>query len=424
MSAVPAWLPWPRSEIWANRAFTLLWTGQTISELGSEVSTVAIPLLALVTLHATTSQVGVLSALGRLPFLLFLFAGVWVDRSRRRPVLIGSDVARAVLLLGIPVAALAGVLSFPLLAGTIFLVMVLTVWFETAYQSYLPSLVERRQLIDGNTRLESSRAAARVLGPSVGGVAVQLLTAPVAIVFDALSFVASAALVLRIRHAEPAPEPASGEGLRSVLADIVAGFRFLGGDPVQRAVTLGIGIANWAWAMELAMYYVFVVRALGLPAALIGVSVAGGGPGALIGSAIAARVQRRFGVCAAIVGGLTIFAAGMLLIPLTPRVTAVAVPMLAVAGFVSAFGGQMCAVNVLTLRQSVTPRGLLGRVNASFFFVALGVSPLGSLAGGFLGQALGLRQALLVAVAGMFAAPLLLLLSPLRRVRDLPEEAP
>src|SRR5262249_27019199 len=182
---------WPSAAFWSSCAFTVLWTGQTISELGSEVSTVALPLIALTTLQATTSQMGLLSALSRLPFLLYVFAGVWVDRTRRRPVLIGSDVARAVLLLALPAAALAGVLSFAVLGAVVFLVMLLTVWFDTAYQSYLPSLVERSQLLDGNARLQSSKAAAQVAGPSLGGLAVQVLTAPIASLLDALSFLAS-----------------------------------------------------------------------------------------------------------------------------------------------------------------------------------------------------------------------------------------
>jgi len=405
----------------SNRGFALLWAAQSVSELGSEVSTVALPLVALATLQVTTAQMGLLSALSRLPFLLYLVAGVWVDRSRRRPVLVGADLGRAVLLLAVPAAALAGVLSFPLLAAVVFLGMVLMVWFDTAYQSYLPSLVDRSRLMEGNTRLEGSKAAAQTVGPSLGGIAVQLLTPPIAIALDALSFLASAALVWRIRHEEAVPERTAGGGVRGVVDDVVEGFRFLAGDRVQRAVTLGLGVVNLAWAMELALYFVFLVRVLHLPAPLVGVSLAGGGPGALAGTAVAGRVQRRFGVCAAIVGGLLLFAAGALLIPLAPAAPAVAVPMLVVAGFVMAVGGQLCAVNVLTLRQSATPDRLLGRVNASFFFVVLGVSPLGSLAGGLLGQAVGPRQALLVAIAGMFAAPVILLLSPLRHVRDLPE---
>jgi len=414
-----AW-PWTRSAIWSNRAFTLLWTGQTISEVGTQISDVALPLVALTVLQATTSQMGLLNALGRLPFLLYVFAGVWVDRTSRRTVLIGSDVARALLLLTLPAAALAGVPSLPLLAAVVFLLMFLTVWFDTAYQSYLPAIVGRTELLDGNARLESSRAAAKAVGPSAGGLAVQALTAPVAVVLDALSFVASAVLVQRIRVREPAPERTGGLGVRSVLDDIVEGFRFLVGDPVQRAVTIGLGVVNLAWAMELALYFVFAVRVLHLPAPLVGLSLAGGGPGALLGSAVAARLQRRFGAGPAIVGGLLTFAAGALLIPASPDVQTVAVPMLVVAGFVMALGGQVCAVNVLTLRQRATPDRLLGRVNASFFFVVLGVSPLGSLAGGLAGQLVGPRLALFVAVAGMFASPLFLVLSPLRRVRDLP----
>lgn len=431
--------------VWKDRDFVRLWVGQTTSQLGSQVTLVASPLVAIVYLHVGPSQMGLLGALGRLPFLLYIVAGVFVDRSQRRPVVIRTDLLRGLLLLTIPLAAAFGVLSFWLLATVTVVVMALTVWFDIAYMSYVPGLVQRGNLMQANTIMESSRSGAQVVGPSVGGVLVQVLNAPTALVLDAASYFASGFAVWRIRAPEvvaaeepssaatggpadgPAPTPRLGARLRSVGGSIHEGLAFVGGHRILRPLAVAIGINNLAWAAELTLYVLFMRRGLGLSPALIGITLAATGPGALLGSMLAGRTARRFGLSGAIIGGLGLFAGSALLIPFAPHAPAAGVPVLMLAAVGMAAGGQICAVNVLTTRQTITPDRLLGRVNASFRFVALGVSPLGSLLGGLLGTTLGLRQGLLIAICGMFAAPIIVLLSPVRRVRtmaDASDETP
>jgi MFS family permease len=492
---------WFGSPLWRNRDFVLLWGGETVASFGAMVGAVVVPLLAVQTLHAGAGQMGLLGAAGKLPFLLYVVAGVWVDRVSRRPVLIGANLARALLLLLIPIEAVAGVLSLGLLAATLFAAATCTVWFDTAYMSYLPSLVARDQLVEGNSLLESTRAAAQVAGPSLGGILVQVLTAPVAVLVDAVSLLASAAMIWRIRRPEgtaegtaaaaagetaaqsgkahpgagpgrsgspnssrhaaaipgarlnagaggsPSAGPAASRnsagqdaspdgagpgagrgsagrrGLRGVRADLMEGFRFVAGSRTLRPLALAIGLSNAAGAAEVALYVIFLVTDLGLPAALVGVTLAGAGPGTLVGALFAGRTARRIGISGAIIGGLALFAAATLLIPLTPHGTPAAVPLLVVAGFLMAVGGQTCAVNVMSLRQAITPDRLQGRVNASFRFLGLGLSPLGALAGGLVGAALGARPALFLAAAAMVAAPVIVACSPVRRIRALPGSA-
>jgi MFS family permease len=409
--------------VWREPDFLKLWIGQTASQLGSQVTRVASPRVAVVYLHASAGQMGVLGALGRLPFLLYLVVGVWIDRMRRRPVVIGSDLARGVLLLGVPLAAFAGVLSFWLLAALTFLVMLLSVWFDIGYMSYVPGLVEKKNLMQANTIMESSRSSAQFAGPGVGGVLVQVLTAPAAILIDCASYFVSAFAVWRIRKPEPAPEPSAGHGIRGVASSIGEGMRFLVKHPTLRPMAIAIGINNLAWAAELALYVLFLARTIGLSAPLIGLTLAASGPGALVGSMLAGKVQKKIGLAGAIVGGLLLFAAAALLIPFAPHQPAVAVPVLMVAAFCMSLGGQVCAVNVLTTRQIITPDRLQGRVNASFRFLALGVSPLGSLLGGLLGTVAGTQPALFISIAAMFLGPIVMLVSPVRRVRQIPETA-
>ena len=408
---------WFGHDLWTNRDFTHLWWAQSLSQIGSQVSVVAIPLIALQTLHADAQAMGLLQAVGRLPFLLYLFAGVWVDRTARRPVMIATDLGRAALLVGLLVAAVTHILTLTLLGAAIVLSMLLTVWFDTAYMTAVPTLVPRARLMDANTRLETSRSAAQAVGPAAGGVLVQVLTAPVGLAVDAVSFLASAVLVRRIRVVES--DPAGGRpGVRAVFADLAEGLRFVFGHRLLRPLAIGLAISNLAWAAELALYFIFLVRKIGLPPSLIGLTLAAAGPGAVIGSMLAGRVRARFGVATAIIGGLAVFAVAALLIPLATGGVAVEVAMLMVAGFLMSVGGQVCAIHVLTLRQSVTPDRMLGRANATFRFVALGISPLGALGGGVLGVHIGLTAALRVAIGGMFLAPLVMLATPVRRAGE------
>jgi predicted MFS family arabinose efflux permease len=404
---------WFADDLWRNRDFARLWWAQTWSQMGSQVTVVAIPLIALITLNAGPQGMGVLQALGRLPFLLYLFAGVWVDRTRRRPVMIAADLGRGAILVAILATGVTHTLTLWMLGAAVLLSMLLTVWFDTAYMTVVPSLVERAHLMSANTRLETSRSAAQAIGPAVGGALVQALTAPVAVAVDALSFVASAALVRRIKTVE---DPPAHETLtvRSVFGSLIEGLRYVFSHRLLRPLAIAIAVNNLAWAAELALYFIFLVRTAHLSPALIGLTLAAAGPGAVVGSMLAGRVRRWRGTASAIIGGLGVFAIGALLIPFAAGGVAVEVVMLMAAGFFMSAGGQVCAINVLTLRQSVTPDRLLGRANATFRFVALGMSPLGSLGGGLLGAAIGLRTALFVSIGAMFLAPLIVLFSPVR----------
>jgi predicted MFS family arabinose efflux permease len=408
-----------RSRLWGHRDFNLLWAGQTVSQFGSQVSAVALPLIAVISLGATPAQVGVLGFLARLPFLLYLFAGVWVDRVRRRPVLVATDLARGLVLLVVPAAAWLGVLRVEVLYATLFAVMTLSVWFDTAYMSYLPSIVAREELVDGNTRLEMSRSAAQIGGPGLGGVLVQAVGAPFAVIADAVSFVVSALLVGRIRAPEPAPErPADQAG---VLAGITEGLRFVFGHPRLRLLVIAVGIGNLAWAVQMSLFILFASRTVGVPPAMIGLVLAAAGPGALAGTLLAGRSLRRVGLGPTLILALAVFGGAALLIPLAPAGRpALAAAMLAGAQFLQALAFQVSSINFVSLRQAISPAGLLGRVNATFRFVGLGVSPLGALAGGALATAVGTRPALLAAALGLLVSPPMLLASPVRHLREAP----
>jgi MFS family permease len=394
--------------------FNLLWGGQTVSQLGTQVSLLALPLTAVTALGAGAAQMGVLGAMGRLPALLYLVAGVWIDRTRRRPVLIAADVARAAVLLTVPLAALLGVLRIELLYAAVLLVAVLTVWFDIAYMSYVPSLVRQDQLVEGNSRLELSRSVAQVAGPGLGGLLVQALTAPIAVAVDAASFLVSALLVARIRSVEG---QAASAGRRGVWREVAEGLRFVVGHPVLRSLAGAIAISNFFWALQLAVYVLYLSRGLGMPAPAIGLVVAATGPGAVLGTLLAGTTVRRAGIGPTVTAGLALFGAAALAFPLAPAygdAPLASVALLAAAQGTMSLGGQVTAINVLSLRQGITPPALQGRSNASFRFLGVGVSPLGSLAGGLLGSLVALRPTLLVAALGLLLAPALLLLSPVR----------
>jgi MFS family permease len=403
--------------VWRNRDFVRLWSGQTFSQFGAYVSTIVVPLLAIETLHAGADDLGLLGMLSKLPALLYIVAGVWIDRVRKRPALIMTNLVRAVLLLMIPVEVALGVLSIGLLGATLMISAVLTVWFDTAYMSYLPGLVGREHLVEANSRMESARATAQLTGPSVGGLLVQAVTAPVAIILDGLALLGSVFLLGRIRHEEPAPAPRSGpRGVRRAWTDLVEGLRFLAGHAVLGPLMRAIAISNVAWAAETTLYVIYLVAVLHLPASLVGLTLIGAGPGALVGALAAGPLGRRLGSGGAICVGLAGFCLSTLLIPLTPPAVAAALPMLIAAAFLMAGSGAVSAITVESLFQRATPDRLLGRVNGSFRFLTVGLWPLGALVGGLLGSAIGPRAALFSAVAAMAIAPVLVWFSPVRRL--------
>jgi MFS family permease len=403
--------------LWRHRDFMKLWVAQTISVFGTGFTQLALPLIAVTLLGATPAQMGFLGTAEFLPFLLLgLVAGAWVDRWPRRPVLIVGDVGRALALATIPLAALAGVLRMSQLYVVGFLAGVLTVFFDVAYQAYLPALVERRQLVEGNSRLEASRSIAQVSSPGIAGVVIQLFSASVAIVLDALSYLASALFIGRIRQQEGRPDPS---GRRPMVAEVREGLGVVFGSRLLRSIAGCTGTFNFFSNVWGVLIILFAVRELSLTAATIGVVFTIGNVGALLGAFVAGRVGRRLGVGPTII--LTSLAAALGFVPLVFATPRTAVPLLIAGGLISGFSNVVYNVTQVSLRQAITPQRLQGRMNATMRFVVWGTIPLGSLAGGALGELLGLRPAITVGVAGGLLAFLWVFFSPVRSLRRMPE---
>jgi MFS family permease len=404
--------------LWRHGDFLWLWSSQTISQFGSQVSQLALPLVAIVVLGESAFEVAMLGMVEFLPFLLFsLPAGVWVDRLSRRPILVVADIVRAAALATVPIAYWLDGLTIWQLYIVGFVVGVGTVFFDVAYQSYLPSLVERDQLSDGNSKLEISRSAAQLAGPGVGGVLIAILTAPVAVAADAISFVVSALLIGRIRTAERESPP---EARRSLLSELWEGLRYVIRHEYVRGMAASVAIFNFFGNVGGAIILVYFVRELGLSAATIGVVFALGNIGFLVGAFVAKRIEARIGVGRTIVGSMVLSVPGLLLVPLAPK--DFAVPLLVASGLIVGFAIVLYNVTAISLMQAITPDRLLGRMNASRRFLVWGVIPLGALVGGVLASTIGLRPTLFVGAIGASLAVLPLLFSPVRSLTRIPDE--
>ena len=403
-----------------GRDFRLLWAGQSVSQVGSQVTQLALPLTAALVLGASPLEMGILGAAEFAPFLLVgLFAGVWVDRLPRRPILIGADVGRALLLAALPIAALFGLLRIEQLYVVGFLVGVLTVFFDVAYQSYLPALVRREQLVEGNSRLEISRSVAQIAGPGLAGVLVQALTAPVAIALDALSFLLSALFLGLIRTAEPAT-PAAAR--RNVWSEIGEGVRYVVGHPLLRPIAACTATSNLFGNAAQTVMVLYLTRELALTPAMLGLVFAGFGPGALVAVLLATRAADRFGVGPTIVGGIVVGSVGFLLYPLAAGPPIVTVPILVLGSFLGGLGA-VYNITQVSLRQRITPDHLQGRMNASMRFIVWGVIPIGSLIGGVLGERIGLRATMAVGAIGALSSFAWVFFSPVASLREAPTPA-
>lgn len=401
-----------------RRDFRFFWAGQTVSELGSQVSQLAVPLIAIRALQATTFEVGVLSAAGAAAPLLFaLPAGVWVDRLPRRPVMIASDIGRLLVLGSVTVAASLGVLGMPQLYAAAFLAGALTIFFDVAYQSYLPALVGREHLVHGNARLAASAQVAGVAGPSLAGVLVQAIGGPYAVAVDAASFLVSAGSLGAIRAQDVTPAAPRGDR-QSLRADVAQGLRFVAGNPVFRLLMTATAIANFFGSASLAVILVFLVRVLHQPPAVIGLLSAAGSVGGVLGAMFTSRIGRWLGHGRSMIAGSVVAACGTLLWPLSEAGTGLAVYGL--GWFLVGLGLVLYNVNLFSFRQALCPDRLLGRVTATMRWVVGGTVPLGSLLGGALGAAIGVRATLWVGGAGTTLAVFCLLASRIGRMRELP----
>jgi len=405
-----------RTGLWRNPGFLTLWGGRTVSTLGSQVTQVALPLTAVLVLQATPLQMGVLRAVAATPDVALGFvAGAWVDRVRRRPLLVGTELCQALVVGSVPIAALLGALHLQQLYVVAPVSAALALTFDVAAQAYVPALVGDDDLAEGNSRLAISGSLSRLIGPALGGGLVQLLTAPLAIAADSLSFLLSAVALGSIRAEEPAAEsPSARPGALELWTSVARGLRFVVENRTVLALAGSAGLFNLFDGVVFAVYILFATRQLAIPPAVLGTIIAAGGAGGLLGAVAAGRAARHLGTGRALLGAMLVATAGELLIAFAGGPVGLAAALLLVAEVLVGLGAAVFGVNYLTLRQLVTPAPMQGRVHATSRAIVSGLGPLGALAGGVLGQAAGLRAPLIVGALGTLSAAALLLASPVR----------
>ena len=403
----------------ARRDFRLLLLGQTTSQVGAQVSGVAIPLLAVLTLQATPFQLGLVTASSTLAFALVgLPAGAWLDRLRRRPVLVASDLVRALLLATLPAAAVLGVLSVTHLVVVSLLTGFARVFFDVGYQSYLPSVIGKDRMLAGNSSLETIRASGEVVGPGVGGWLVTVLGAANVLVVQVVTFVVSAVCLTAIRTQEPAlPPPTARKNLRAQIAE---GLRFVSRNPVLRATALTSAASNFAFAMASAVTLIFLARTLQLSATAIGLLVAAGSAAPMLAAAATPRLSRRIGSARIIWLSLAVTGPMNLIGPLAQPGWSTA--LVVVGGACGAAGQLVYAITNVSLRQQLCPDQLRSRVSATMRFLIMATFPAGALIGGTLAEVLGLRGSLWVsgALLTVAALPVHRALRHARDTTDLP----
>ena len=414
---------WPSGGLWRHPDFLKVWSAETISQFGTQVSQLALPFVAIVVLDASPFAVAALGTVEFLPFLLFtLPAGVWVDRLPRRAILIVADYGRALLLFTVPIAYAFDALTLAQLYLVGFLVGTFTVLFDVSYQSYLPSLVERGQIIEGNSKLEVSRTTAQISGPGVAGGLIGLITAPYAVLADAISFLASGAFLTAIRKQEEKPAIPEG-GRPKVRIELWEGLQYVVRHPLLRPQAMCTGTSNFFSNVAFSIFLVYAVRTLDLSAQEVGLIFTLGGLGGLLGALVSQRLTRRFGVGRTTVAMTSLFGSAGFLVPLAPK--DFPHPYLVASFLISSFAIVVYNITQVSLRQAIAPQRIQGRMNAVMRFLVWGTIPLGSLTGGVLASTIGLRETLFVGAAGGLLSALPIVLSRAQRtLGEIPEPEP
>jgi MFS family permease len=410
----------PQGGLWSHPDFVKLWTGQSISEVGSQVSQLALPWLAAVGLHASPFQFSLLGVLGFMPFILFaLPAGVWVDRLRRRYILIVGDAARAVLLILIPVLWATHELRIWHLLVLQFAIGVFTVFFDVAYQSYLPALVEREHLIDGNSKIQLTASIAQVGGPNLSGVLIAAITAPYAIVVDAASFVVSSVFMISMGHREEPPKYDASNPRPKMWPQVKEGLDWVVKHPWLRAIAACTGTSNFFSSTAFSVVLLYMVRVLHLSAYAVAAVFAVTSVGSIVASLCTGRLNKWLGVGPTIVWSILVSSVAAIGYPLAPK--SFPLPLLMIAGVGFGFGAVAYNITQVSLRQAITPERLQGRMNAAMRWIVWGTIPLGTLFGGGLATWFSLRTAIWVGSVGQMAAFLPVTMGSLKRVREMPE---
>jgi MFS family permease len=410
----------PQGGLWSHSDFMKLWTGQTISEFGSQISALAVPILAARALDATPFEFAALGVLNFLPFILFaLPAGVWVDRLHRRSILIVGDAARAVLLALIPILWALDALQMWHLLVLQFVIGIFTVFFDVAYQSYLPALIDREHLVDGNSKLQLTVSVTQVAGPPVSGALIAALTAAYAIVFDSISYVISTFFMITMRHRETTPQHDAANPRPKMWPQVKEGLDWVVKHPWLRAIAACTGTSNFFGTMGQAILVLFMIRTLHLSNLQIGFVFAVGSAGAIAAGLFTSRINRLLGIGRTIVWSIALSASFTFLFPLAP----VSFPLPFLMLGMAAFGLGALAYNItqVSLRQAITPDRLQGRMNAAMRWIVWGTIPLGMLLGGGLASWISLRSVLWISAIGQVFAIAPVALSSIRTVQEIPE---
>ena len=398
--------------LWRDRDFLKLWAGQTISEVGSRITREGVPLTAVMMLHASALEMGLLAALGGIATLLIApFAGIIADRNRLRPILVASDLGRALVIAIIPIATFNGVLHLWTLFIVTALAGILSVFFDVSYQSLVPSLVSRDRILEANSKLSLSTGTAEAIGPALSGTLIQLFTAPIAMAIDAASFLVSAASILFIR--KPETEKAPIEHAPS-FHELTAGFRFVFSHPMLRPIALRSVNSSFFGGFFMALYVLYAVDNLKFTPFILGIVVSIGGISNFIGSSLIPRISRRWQPGTILIGATILQGFSTLLIPVAPGPGLAAIACMGGAQFLGDVSYPVYYVQELTIRQTLAPEHMLGRVNATMQLLFRGILPIGALAGGALAQSCGVRRTILVCALGFTLSSLWLIFSPVR----------
>lgn len=400
-----------------NRDFMLFWGGETVSALGTQITFLALPMTAILTLHATPTWVGLVTAGATLPVLVVTpLAGVWVDRHRSRPLMLVAHVARAVVLAAVPLLAWAALLTLPTLLAVALIVGGFSAAFEIAYLSYTPTLVDRADLVRANSAIEGTTSVADTVGPGLAGVLIQFVTAPGAILFDAVSYAVAGWSVLAVRSREPAKDAPSATA-RQVARDIAEGARSTIRDPILRGLIAVSASFNFFEQALITNFLLYTSRVLHLRAGAIGLALAAGGVGTVVGTVFCGRVGPRFRAGLALGGGMAIASVSLALVPAVADIGLWTPVAFAAIFAMYGFGLVVFNIYAVTLRQLQIPPTMLGRVNAGYRTITYGAIPLGALAGGTVGGLLGFRAALVLAGAGLVVGAVAFLWSAAARLR-------
>jgi MFS family permease len=403
-----------------------LWSAASVSVLGSQVTTIALPFIALTMLGASVLQVSALAAIEMLPFLLFtLPAGAWLDRIRRRPVLIAADIGRGVVLLSVPVAYAFDALTLWQLFVVAFAQGTMTAIFDVADQSYLPEILDRADLVDGNAHLQISTSVAQIGGPVLGGNLIAVVTAPFAIAVDALSFFISGGFLSAIRRRESKPARRLNAAGRptSLRTDIGEGLEYVLGSRYLRPIAICTATSNLFAAAMFGVFPVLIWQELRLPPAFFGTVMGLASVGFLVGAALSNRLPRAIGLGPTIVISAALSSPAMLLLTITPAALDGAAVTLFIGWFVVGLAQVVYNVAQVSLRQAITPLDMQSRMNATMRFIVWGTIPIGSLMGGFMASVMPVREAMIIAAAASFASIVPVLVSPVRSLKEIPHES-